>query len=195
MFADESEREQFFEVAKAQAQKDFQEDSTNAHALVRWGGALLELAHFKQGSEADQCIQDAIAKLQQALTIDPERTDAEWCLGNAYTSMGFLAADRKTALQHFNKAEEYFKHCKEKEPNNETYRKALEMCKKAPEYYDEIQTQLQQAQAAGAVTGGPSSKKGGDSNEFWWDVAGWVTLGAIIVGVMMLSKSSTPPKA
>ena len=30
------------------------------------------------------------------------------------------------------------------EPNNETYRKALEMCKKAPEYCDEIQTQLQQ---------------------------------------------------
>eukprot|EP00879_Flechtneria_rotunda_P004554 GHRR01004809.1.p1 GENE.GHRR01004809.1~~GHRR01004809.1.p1 ORF type:complete len:160 (+),score=50.75 GHRR01004809.1:161-640(+) len=114
MFADESEREQFFEAAKAQAQKDFQEDSTNAHALVRWGGALLELAHFKQGSEADQCIQDAITRLQQALSIDPERTDAEWCLGNAYTSMGFLAADRKTALQHFNKAEEYFKHCKEK---------------------------------------------------------------------------------
>lgn len=27
---------------------------------------------------------------------------------------GFLAADRKTALQHFNKAEDYFKHCKEK---------------------------------------------------------------------------------
>ncbi|WIA12152.1 hypothetical protein OEZ85_012225 [Tetradesmus obliquus] len=195
MFADESEREQFFEVAKAQAQKDFQEDPTNAHALVRWGGALLELAHFKQGSDADKCISDAIAKLEQALSIDPERTDAEWCLGNAYTSMGFLAADRKTALQHFNKAEDYFKHCKEKEPSNETYKKALEMCKKAPEYYDEIQSQLQQAQAAGAVSGGGSGKKGGEANEFWWDVAGWVTLGAIIVGVLMLSKGGSPAKA
>jgi hypothetical protein len=30
-------------------------------ALVRWGGALLELAHFKQGSEADTFIQDVSA--------------------------------------------------------------------------------------------------------------------------------------
>lgn len=30
------------------------------------------------------------------------------------------------------------------EPNNESYRKALEMCEKAPEYYDEIQSQIQQ---------------------------------------------------
>jgi hypothetical protein len=52
-----------------------------------------------------------------------------------------------------------------------------------------------QAQAAGAVSGGGSSKKGGEPNEFWWDVAGWVTLGAIIVGVLMLSKGSSPPKA
>jgi hypothetical protein len=52
-----------------------------------------------------------------------------------------------------------------------------------------------QAQAAGAVSGGGSGKKGGEPNEFWWDVAGWVTLGAIIVGVLMLSKGSSPPKA
>ncbi len=52
-----------------------------------------------------------------------------------------------------------------------------------------------QAQAAGAVTGGPSSKKGSDGNDFWWDVAGWVTLGAIIVGVMVLSRTSAAPKA
>jgi hypothetical protein len=30
-------------------------------ALVRWGGALLELAHFKQGSDADKCISDVSA--------------------------------------------------------------------------------------------------------------------------------------
>jgi len=30
------------------------------------------------------------------------------------------------------------------DPANETYRKALEMCDKAPEYYDEIQSQIAQ---------------------------------------------------
>lgn len=51
-----------------------------------------------------------------------------------------------------------------------------------------------QAQAAG-VLGGPSGgssggKKVAESNEFWWDVAGWVTLGALIMGVMVFSRSS-----
>lgn len=192
MFADEAEREQFFEAARISAQKDFQRDPKDARALVRWGGAMLELAHFKQGSEADDYIKEAIAKLEQALTIDDKCTDAMWCLGNAYTSLGFLASDRKSALELFDKAEEFFKQCKENEPNNETYKKALDMCKKAPQYYDEIQTQIQQAQAAGVMSGGGSSggKKAAESNEFWWDVAGWVTLGAIIMGVMVFSRSS-----
>lgn len=48
-----------------------------------------------------------------------------------------------------------------------------------------------QAQAAGVMSGGSSGgKKAAESNEVWWDVAGWVTLGAIIVGVMMFSRGS-----
>lgn len=43
------------------------------------------------------------------------------------------------------------------------------------------------------MSGGSSGgKKPAESNEFWWDVAGWVTLGAIIVSVMMLSRGSPP---
>ena len=34
-------------------------------ALTKWGGALLELAHFRQGNEAYDMIEEAIAKFEQ----------------------------------------------------------------------------------------------------------------------------------
>lgn len=34
-------------------------------ALTKWGGALLELAHFRQGGEAYEMIEEAIAKFEQ----------------------------------------------------------------------------------------------------------------------------------
>ncbi|GLC37194.1 hypothetical protein PLESTM_000552800 [Pleodorina starrii] len=130
LFGDDPEREQFFEIAKQQAQREFESDNTNVQALVRWGGALLELAHFKQGDESADTIKEAITKLQQAISLDSDRTDAYWCLGNAYTSLGFLCPDKSKANQNFKEASKAFKHCYEKEPSNETYKKALEMCEK-----------------------------------------------------------------
>ncbi len=121
-----------------------------SQALVRWGGALLELAHFRQGEESMALIHEvsgtalplwttaevvillannqpsgrdcmsmlqpdnsycstvlahlpciysssplltcittlqAIGKLNDALAKDAGRADANWCLGNAYTSL------------------------------------------------------------------------------------------------------------
>ena len=104
-------------------------------ALVRWGGALLELAHYKQGHDSFDMIQEAIAKLKKALEAEPERADAEWCLGNAYTSLGFLCPEKPKAMEQFTKASSCFKRCHDKDSSNETYKKALEMCEKAPEYY------------------------------------------------------------
>ena len=55
-------------------------------AIIRWGGALLELAHFQQGSQANEMIDEAATKFKEALKINPRKHDALWCLGNAYTS-------------------------------------------------------------------------------------------------------------
>jgi hypothetical protein len=185
---------------------------------VRWGGALLELAHHRQSDEALSCIHEvrtlrgrglldgkarrrqrgaaraaepwcgpraaaralpahvrprpprplapcppppqAIAKLKEALALDPERTEALWCLGNAHTSLGFLQQSKGDALEQFDLAKGVFTALREKEPGNESYRKAHEMCEKAPEYYDEIQAQIQQV---GTAVGGGGGGVGGQN--------------------------------
>ena len=38
-------------------------------------------------------IEEAISKFEAALGVDARRHDALWCLGNAYTSQGFLSTD------------------------------------------------------------------------------------------------------
>eukprot|EP00200_Dunaliella_tertiolecta_P003891 CAMPEP_0202346526 /NCGR_PEP_ID=MMETSP1126-20121109/5277_1 /ASSEMBLY_ACC=CAM_ASM_000457 /TAXON_ID=3047 /ORGANISM="Dunaliella tertiolecta, Strain CCMP1320" /LENGTH=173 /DNA_ID=CAMNT_0048937943 /DNA_START=117 /DNA_END=635 /DNA_ORIENTATION=+ len=173
MFGDDADRENFFEAARLQAQRDFEKDKKNAQALVRWGGALLELAHYKSGRESTDMIKQAIVKLQQSLEIDPSRADAEWCLGNAFTSMGFLQDDKPSAQELFSRAALCFKKCSVQDPSNETYKKAIEMCEKAPEYYDEIQAHIQ-AQLMGDMAGGAAAAKAPPSPaDFWYDVGGW----------------------
>ncbi|KAI8468070.1 MAG: translocase of outer mitochondrial membrane [Monoraphidium minutum] len=198
MFGDDNEREQYFEAAVAQAQRDYRADNTNVQALVRWGGAMLELAHYKQGEEAVQYINEAIIHLEEALKLDPTRTEAQWCIGNAHTSLGFLQQTKGEALEHFDRAKGVFQACKDKDPSNETYCKAYEMCEKAPEYYDEIQAQIQQAQAAAGAGGrGSGGKRGSGAggardpvgiSDFWWDAAGWVALGAAITAVVLMAR-------
>lgn len=186
-FVEEADREQFFESARKQAQREFEADGKNAQALVRWGGALLELAHYKQGEESVTLIEQAISKLQKAIELDPDRTESEWILGNAYTSLGFLCPDKRSAQEKFTKAADCFKRCNQKDPSNETYRKAIEMCDKAPDYYDEIQTQLKESSSAEDVR----RKDRSSSGDIWWDVAGWVCLAGLLFSVAFVARSQT----
>ncbi|KAG1677856.1 hypothetical protein FOA52_008620 [Chlamydomonas sp. UWO 241] len=185
-------REQFFEVARHQAQLEFEADGTNAQALVRWGGALLELAHFKQGTSSTGMIQEAIVKLNAALEMDPDRADAQWCLGNAYTALGFLCADKPDALGQFAKAEECFRICISKDPSNDSYKKAIEMSQKAPEYWDEIQSHINAQNMAAGGGGGPGGKAPPSPNEFWWDVGGWLLLAGVITTALFVARVTSP---
>lgn len=190
------ERLMFFEQAREQAEREFKANNQDAMALTKWGGALLELAHFRQGNEAYDMIEEAIAKFEQALAIDARRHDALWCLGNAYTSQGFLSADASSANEYFDKAGECFRKAVDLEPGNDSYRRALEMSGKAPQLYQELQRQLQAASAGGSPRASEGRAAAASKqqkpliSDFWYDVAGWVCLVGIVFGVAALSRTN-----
>jgi tetratricopeptide (TPR) repeat protein len=101
----DEDRKRFFEAAKRKAEDDVRRNPKDTSALTRWGGALLELANFMPGEEASDMVDAAVSKFQQALDMDPRKHDALWCLGNAYTSQGFLSAQKVAAEALFQKAE------------------------------------------------------------------------------------------
>lgn len=173
----------------------------NVQALTKWGGALLELAHFRQGHEAYSMIEDAVEKFKNALKIDSKRHDALWCLGNAYTSQGFLSASTEVSEDFFVKAGDCFQQAVDMEPNNESYKRALEMSAKAPQLYAELQKQLAIANAQGGSAAVESSKANAKVeskpmiSDFWYDVAGWVCLVGIGFGIAALSSRTASPSA
>jgi tetratricopeptide (TPR) repeat protein len=140
----------FFEQAREAAEREFKANNKDAMALTKWGGALLELAHFRQGAEAYDMIEEAIHKFQSALRLDAGRHDALWCLGNAYTSQGFLSAEAAAANAYFTRAVDCFRTAVEQEPDNESYKRALEMSAKAPSLYLELQRQLREHSLGGS---------------------------------------------
>jgi tetratricopeptide (TPR) repeat protein len=160
---------------------------------------LLELAHFRQGHEAYSMIEDAVEKFKSALKLDEKRHDALWCLGNAYTSQGFLSASADVSEGFFVKAGECFQKAVDMEPTNESYKRALEMSAKAPQLYAELQKQLAAANAQGGGASEASKPNAAEDSQpgsdFWYDVAGWVCLVGIGFGIAALSNRSSPTSA
>ncbi|KAF6161463.1 hypothetical protein GIB67_009342 [Kingdonia uniflora] len=197
MQQNEFDRLLFFEHARKTAESSYHKNPLDTDNLTRWGGALLELSAFQSMEESKKMTEDAISKLEEALTIDPKKHDTLWCLGNAHTSHAFVTPDRDVAKIYFDKATLYFQLAVDEEPGNELYLKSLEVTSKAPELHMQIHKHGlgQQAAAGGGPSTssnvkGPNKKK---NNDLKYDIFGWVILAVGIVAWIGFAKSQVPP--
>ncbi|KAL6533485.1 mitochondrial import receptor subunit tom20 [Orobanche minor] len=185
-----------FEHARRTAEATYAKNPLDAENLVKWGGVLIELSQFQNGPDSKKMVQDAIDKLEEALVIDPARHDALWCLGNAYTSNAFLIPDLGEARAFFEKATEYFEQASALQPQNDLYKKSLEVTAKAPELHAEIHRQgfAQQAMGPGpSSSNSTKSTKKSKSSDLKYDILGWVILAVGIVTWIGFAKSNMPP--
>ncbi|XP_011098890.1 mitochondrial import receptor subunit TOM20 isoform X1 [Sesamum indicum] len=191
----------FFEHARRTAEATYDKDPLDADNLTRWGGVLLELSQFQNGDESKKMIQDAIDRLEEALVVNPRKHDALWCLGNAYTSNAFLIPDLDEARGDFHKATQYFEQAYELEPQNELYKKSLEVAAKAPKLHVEIHKHGlgQQGMAPGPPPSSTTkqqqqqSTKKSKGSQLKYDIFGWIILAVGIVTWLGFAKSNVPP--
>nr|XP_034930480.1 mitochondrial import receptor subunit TOM20-like isoform X2 [Populus alba] len=161
---DDFDRLLMFEHARKTAEATYARDPLDATNLTKWGEALLELSQFQTVAEAKKMINDAISKLEEALMLNPT-SNAMWSIGNANTSYAFLTPDLDEAKSYFDKAANYFQQAVDEDPNNELYRKSLEVCAKAPELHTEIHkhSSSQQIMGGGGSTASSNAKVGQSS--------------------------------
>ncbi|CAI9111583.1 OLC1v1011841C2 [Oldenlandia corymbosa var. corymbosa] len=126
----EFDRILYFESARRQAEEAYALNPTDVENLNKWGGALLELSQFQSVSDSKKMILDAISKLEEALSVNPQHHESLWILGNAHTSMAFMTPDEDEAKVSFDKATVYFQQAADEDPTNELYRKSLEVTAK-----------------------------------------------------------------
>eukprot|EP00850_Spirogloea_muscicola_P020086 SM000207S06161 [mRNA] locus=s207:62488:63811:+ [translate_table: standard] len=192
------ERLMFFEQAREMCAADHRCNPKDADNLTRWGGALLELAHFRSGTDSAEMMDEAVSKLEQALKVDPRKADALWCLGQTHTAQGFLLQDAARANALFQKAAACFQGALDEDPTNEGYKKALELADKAPLLHQEMQRELSTRAQLGALAAPPAEssraakKKKANNGELLYDMLGWVILTAAVVAWVGLAKSAVP---
>ncbi|KAI3872530.1 hypothetical protein MKX03_012229, partial [Papaver bracteatum] len=97
----------------------------------------------------------AISKLEKALSIDPSKHEAVWCLGNAHMGHGLLTPDYNVARNYFVRAADFYQQAVDEDPTNEKYSKSLESIDNgndmlAPQLHTEIHKQRVAQQSAGA---------------------------------------------
>ncbi|KAL3526288.1 hypothetical protein ACH5RR_010944 [Cinchona calisaya] len=187
----------YFESARRLAEEKYAQNPSDADNLTKWGGALLELSQFQSVPESKKMILDAISKLEEALHVNPKNINTLWVLGNALTSQAFLTPDGDEARVYFDRATLYFQQAADEDPDNELYRKSLEVSAKAPELHMEIH---KHGSLQGALGSGPStstetkqSAKKKKSSDLKYDIFGWVILAVGIVAWVGFAKSHVPP--
>ncbi|KAA8530100.1 hypothetical protein F0562_004809 [Nyssa sinensis] len=182
----------FFEHARKTSEANYAKNPLDAENLTRWGGALLELSQFQSVPDSKKMIKDAISKLEEALLVNPKKHDAIWCLGNANTSYAFLNPNLDEARGYFDSALQYFQQAVDEDPENELYRKSLEVAAKAPELHSEIHKHGlgQQAMGTGPSTSSSAkSSKKKKNSDLKYDIFGWIILAVGIVAWEMASEA------
>ncbi|KAL9245925.1 hypothetical protein vseg_019521 [Gypsophila vaccaria] len=192
------ERLMFFEHARKTSEADYIKNPLDADNLTRWAGALIELSQFQTPAESKQMLSDATSKLEEALEINPKKHDTMWCLGNALTTQAFVTPDYEEAKPYFQKAAIYFQQAVEEDPENELYRKSLEVSAKTPDLHAEIHKGQQVGFSGGPSPSSSSSTKTSSSkkkptSDFAYDVMGWVCLAVGFVVWVGFAKNNMPP--
>jgi len=185
----------FFEHARKAAEAAYAKNPLDSENLTRWGGALLELSQFQSGTDCAKMVADSVSKLEEALEINPRKSETLWCLGNAHTSHAFYTPDHEEAKVYFAKATQCFQQAVEEEPGNELYIKSLDMSARAPELHLELQRQMagQQAPLGGPSASNTKVAKKTKSSDLKYEVLGWVILGVAIITWVGMAKSQVPP--
>ncbi|CAA0833812.1 Mitochondrial import receptor subunit TOM20-3 [Striga hermonthica] len=187
-----------FEDALKKAEATYAKNPLDAENLTRWGGVLLELSQYQEGPKCKDMVKLAIDKLEEAVTVNPKNANALWCLGNAYTSNAFLIQDFDEAKDYFEKATQYLEQASELEPQNDLYRRSVEMSSKAPELHVEIHKHSLGQQALGpepslSTRTKQQSSKRSRSSDLKYDIFGWVILAVGIFAWVGFAKSNVPP--